>query len=71
MVPGGQFAMTTGTIQMLLSSAACWATLGEQPFTVWELVSSQSAPSFLEGPVWAFSPWWGVDTLSLVSSDSV
>lgn len=39
MEPGGQFAMMTGTIQMPPSSAACWVSLRELPFSTWELVS--------------------------------
>ena len=31
---GGQFVTTTGTIQMPLSSAACWATPGEGPLSM-------------------------------------
>ncbi|KAB0398925.1 hypothetical protein E2I00_007603, partial [Balaenoptera physalus] len=42
MVPGGQFAMTTGTIQMPLSSAACWVTLRELPFSMWEVALGPS-----------------------------
>lgn len=51
MVSGGQSVMTAGTIQMPLSSAACWATPGEPPLPEWYLVSGSSA-TFLELSLW-------------------
>ncbi|KAL2774437.1 macrophage receptor MARCO, partial [Daubentonia madagascariensis] len=41
-IRGGQFAMMTGRIPTPLSSAACWVTPQEAPFTEWELALGRS-----------------------------
>lgn len=58
-VSGGQFVMMTGTIRMPLSSAACWVTPQEVPFTMWEEVSDSLTRTLFPGGT-------DVDFLSLV-----